>query len=66
MANLFERAVEKRRLTASRRTLLQQEQVLQEEMVLQERQGSPSLQEEHNLELGCAPDILNSPRGCLE
>ena len=55
VANLLERAVENRRLTTLRTALLQQEQVAQEEIVLQERQGAPSLQEEHNL------DILSSP-----
>ena len=60
LANLFERAVVKRRLTTLRTALLQQEQVPQEEIVLQERQGSPSLQEEHKL------DILSSPLGGLK
>ena len=55
VADLFERAVENRRLTTMRTALLQQEQESEEEIVLQERQGSPSLQEEHNL------DILSSP-----
>ena len=59
MANLLERAVENRRLTTFRMALLQQEQVVQEEIVLQERQGSTFLQEEHNLELDCSPDILS-------
>ena len=60
VANLLESAVENRRLTTLRTALLQQEQVAQEEIVLQERQGAPSLQEEHNL------DILSSPLGRLK
>ena len=60
VANLFERAVVNRRLTTLRTALLQHEQVSSEEIVLQERQGAPSLQEEHNL------DILSSPLGNLK
>ena len=60
VANLFERAVVNRRFTTLRAALLQQEQVSSEEIVLQERQGAPSLQEEHNL------DILSSPLGHLK
>ena len=55
VANLFERAVVNRRLTTLRTALLQQEQESEVEIELQERQGSPTLQEEHNL------DILSSP-----
>lgn len=55
VANLFERAVVNRRLTTLRTALLQQEQESEVEIELQERQSSPTLQEEHNL------DILSSP-----